>query len=117
MSYWVDLNCSLCGRPLTVASHTDGGAYATTGTGDAILYITYNYSVFYCEALNSDAGLRLLDGARAAIVTEALRSAVEKLGVERSGDYLESTPGNAGYALSILLKWAEEHPDGVFEVS
>ncbi|MDE2102426.1 MAG: hypothetical protein KGL39_34590 [Patescibacteria group bacterium] len=35
--------------------------------------------------------------------------------VEDGGGYWKPTPGNAGYALSILLSWAIQHPNGVWQ--
>ena len=49
--------------------------------------------------------------------TARLERAVETLGTQRDDDYWKPTPGNAGYALSILLKWARQHPNGVWIVS
>jgi len=34
----------------------------------------------------------------------------------RRRDYWAPTPGNAGYALNILLEWAREFPKGVFTI-
>lgn len=34
-----------------------------------------------------------------------------------TGGYWKATPGNAGYAASILLAWARQYPQGVWEVN
>ena len=34
--------------------------------------------------------------------------------IRDGGAYWKPTPGNAGYALNILLGWAREHPDAVW---
>jgi len=45
-----------------------------------------------------------------------LKRVVDKLGVKRFENYWAPTPGNAGYAASILLRWAKQYPDYVWEV-
>jgi len=48
---------------------------------------------------------------------EKLRNRLRKEGVlEDGGAYWKPTPGNAGYDLNILLQWARQHPEGIFEV-
>jgi len=42
--------------------------------------------------------------------------AVGTLGTEHCGDYWADTLGNAGFALSLLLAWARDHPTAVWEV-
>ena len=81
------------------------------------LNVTYNYGPLYHKALDREDGLDWLNGKVAEDVTPKLESAVLSLGQRRSENYWERTPGNAGYALSILLAWAREHPNGVFRVS
>ena len=58
-----------------------------------------------------------LDGKLASTVVEALEHAVRYLGTARSGDYWAATQGNAGYALSILLGWAKQHPEAIFKAN
>jgi hypothetical protein len=62
-------------------------------------------------------GIHWLNKKKASKTIERLEEAVKELGTEKSNNYWESTPGNAGYALSILLKWAKQYPDAIFEVS
>lgn len=101
-------------RPVQVQLHTEGGTYAMNGTTDAELNITYNYSSFFYEHIDQEKGLRWLYGRKAKDCIDRLAKACEALGVEQSQDYWESTPGNAGHALYILLEWAKQHPEGVF---
>jgi len=105
------------GMPVTVERHEEGGTYVFGGTSEAELNITYNYSPFYFEHLNNGEGLRWLNGKTARETLKALQKAVACLGIEQCEDYWEASPGNAGFALSILAKWAEEHPDGIWEVN
>ena len=99
-----------------VDNHWDGGTYVVRGTTDASLNVTYNYSSNYYKYLDIDMGLRWLDGKRTSECISRLKVAVDALGIERSDNYWENTSGNAGYALSILLKWAKLHPDAAFKV-
>src|SRR4029077_6146288 len=40
-----------------------------------------------------------------------------QVGTERDDDYWAPTDGNAGYAASILLGWAKQHPEATWRVS
>ncbi|MBL7169522.1 MAG: hypothetical protein ISS48_00710 [Candidatus Aenigmarchaeota archaeon] len=105
------------GKICQVEKHTEGGTYVLGGTIDASLNITYNYSKLYSKYLDEKQGLRFLDGKKAKDVIERLRETVFILGIVRDRDYWKPTPGNAGYALVILLKWAKQHPEAMFKVS
>jgi len=114
-------------EPLTVRRHYgEGGTYAFStesqfggreyGSTKAELNVTWNYSKFYYAYLDKEEGLKWLDGKKAKEVIPRLKEAVHILGTKRSFDYWDSTNGNAGFALAILLDWAQQHPNGVFEV-
>jgi len=96
---------------LLVGSTTreEGGTYALGGTPDCSLNVTYNYSPFFAY--------RNLDGRKASETVADLCSAVATLGTEQNADYWAATRGNAGYACAILLAFAEEFPDGIWEVT
>ena len=87
------------------------------GSNEADLNITYNYSRFYYQHLDKTNGLRALDGQMAKDWVDRLEAAVKVLGTAHSNDYWEATEGNAGHALSILLRWAKEHPEGIWRVN
>lgn len=114
MSYWVYLLNEQ--GPVEVTRHAEGGTYALGGTPTAELNVTYNYGTFFRETLGEE-GLRELQDKKASAVLALLEQAVATLGTERDSDYWKPTPGNAGYALSILLEWAKQYPDAVFDVS
>lgn len=116
MSYWVSLEypdgeCFDSKKKITA-----GGTYQVGGTTETTLNVTCNYGRHYGEHLDADR-LSWLDGKNGAETQARLESAVEALGTEQSGDYWKSTPGNAGYALSILLRWAKEFPHGIWRVN
>jgi len=113
MSWWVSLEEN--GEPVEVECHQEGGTYCLGGSTTAELNITYNYGWFYKRFLHED-GLWWLDGKKAADCISKLEAAIQELGTQRHQDYWAPTPGNAGYALSILLKWAKQYPDAVFRV-
>ena len=123
MSYWVRL-LDTSGQTCHVSKHSEGGTYVLGGTSEAELNITYNYSNqfakvgldFHEHAPLGRHGKIAVHGKRAGDLIPLLADAVKSLGTERHPDYWKSTPGNAGFALSILLDWARQHPDGVFEV-
>ena len=100
---------------VTVDHHSEGGQYVLSGIDLAKLYITYNYSEVYKLLENYQGMVETFDGKKASDLLPWLEKGVEKLGVERYKDYWAPTPGNAGYALSILLEWAKQYPDAIFE--
>lgn len=77
--------------------------------------ITYNYGKFYYESIDNELGIRWLYGKTGADTVQRLYEAVNHLGIDQSDDYWEATPGNAGYALLILLDWARKYPEGIWE--
>lgn len=83
----------------------------------AELNITYNYSEYYYKELDRELGIKWLDRKKASACIKRLEMAIEALGTERCIDYWEPAKGNAGYALSILLEWAQQHPDGEYRVN
>lgn len=113
MSY--DISLVKNKKSVTVELHREGGTYCLSGIDRAELNITYNYSWFFHRFLDAEDGIRWLYGKKAKDCIKLLEKAVEDLGTDRFDDYWAPTPGNAGYALSILLGWAKENPDAVFE--
>lgn len=92
-----------------------GGTYQVGGTREAWFNITYNYSEFYYEYLDSEKGIRWLYKKKAKECINRLEYAVSKLGTKQYRDYWAPTRGNAGHAISILLNWAQEFPEGIFD--
>jgi hypothetical protein len=99
-----------------VDDHCDGGTYNVFGSIAAELSITSNYNVIYLEIAKITLK-EMLDGRKAVDVIPILEDTINKLGIEQDTNYWKPTPGNAGYALSILLKWAKQHPNAHFSVS
>jgi hypothetical protein len=116
MSYNVCLIDPKINKIVTVPSHEEGGTYAVGGSTNALLNITYNYSKHFCSALESDEGIKWLRDKKASDVEHRLVAAISILGVKQNKDYWAATSGNAGYALSILLKWVKLYPNAVFHV-
>lgn len=126
--YQGDEQCSSpCYPAVQVEHRTDGGTYRVGGTDEAELNITYNYARNWWpvwqriggpEDGEGDGSLgKMIGEKRAGDTIEWLSKAVEILGTERDPDYWAATDGNAGYALSILLGWARQHPDAVWRIS
>lgn len=119
MSYDVDLR-DADGELVEVELFAEGGTYVMGGTNWASLNVTYNYAEQYWRKSVDGGlgdGLRTLHKQRAGDMIDLLENAVTILGVNQSDNYWEATDGNAGYALSILLGWAKQYPDAVFEVT
>jgi hypothetical protein len=91
-----------------------GGIYALGGTTEAWLNITYNYSLHFYRTMG-DKGIRAIYGLTGAEAIPLLKQAIGQLKDDVSGDYWESTEGNAKHALYGLLALAQLRPDGVFQ--
>ena len=102
------------GELVEVEKHSEGGTHVLGGTTRASLNVTYNYAEFFYDTLDKERGIRWLYGKKASVCTQRLREAIGILGTDQDMDYWAATQGNAGYALSILLKWSEQHPDAEF---
>ncbi|MGI9345523.1 MAG: hypothetical protein ACR2PW_04580 [Gammaproteobacteria bacterium] len=113
MSYWIYLE-DHDGNTLPVEHHSEGGTYVLGGVPEAELNVTYNYSERYSE---HGFSLRDLEGKTGAETADQLLNLVAKMGTDLDNDYWKPTSGNAGHALSILAKWAREHPAGIWRVS
>jgi len=98
---------------VSVPRHEEGGTYALGGIDIADLNITFNYANQYAKY---DFSIKDIDKQLAGNWIKTMESVVNVLGTVCDKDYWESTPGNAGYALNILLGWAKQHPDAMFRV-
>ena len=112
MSY--DLGLYYNGKPAEVEIFEEGGTYIQGGNTEAKLNITYNYGWFYQTFLDEKLGIRWLYGKKAKDTIQKLEIVVGILGTKKFDNYWAPTPGNAGYALSILLKWARQHPEAIW---
>ena len=113
MSYDIDLKER--GKFCRVSHHSEGGTYAAGGTDAASLNVTYNYA-----EVVGPLGFSFNDslhGKTARDTLVPLAAIVAECGIEQDDDYWKPTPGNAGYAASILLRWASMYPDAVWSVS
>lgn len=101
-------------NPVRVDRHYEGGYMLPGGNPEAMISITYNYSKYFYETIDRELGIRWLYGRQAYECFHTLRSAIKILGTYKDDDYWESTPGNAGHILSVLLKWATDNPNATF---
>ncbi len=108
MSYWVSLKHAGTEFFVTVPPHSEGGTHVLGGTDEAELNVTYNYSTHW--------RVKDIDGMKADDTIPILEEQVALLGTARDEDYWAATKGNVGYMCSILLAWAKQHPDAVWEV-
>ena len=105
------------GKLVEVEPFEEGGTYCLGGSDTADINITYNYGPYFHICLDKKKGLRWLDGKKAKDAMARMERAVKELGTGKDDNYWKPTPGNAGYAPSILLKWAKRHPEAIFEVN
>jgi hypothetical protein len=126
-TYPGDEPCSApCYPAVQVTRHSEGGTYALDGTTEATLNVTYNYCQWFQDAWNHASGKfdgqgdgwlgKMLGEKKAKEVIDSLERAVAFLGTEQDDDYWKPTPGNAGYALNIILGWCREHTDATIQV-
>lgn len=115
MSYDVELiNPETEEIAILPVAHDDGGTHVQGGSNDAYLNITYNYSKLF--KIFHPEGIRYLDGKTGDECILMLSRGVDALGVDQDEDYWKATPGNAGHALNVLLRWAKWFPNYVFKV-
>mgnify|MGYP001213338952 CR=1 FL=1 len=80
--------------------------------------MSYDVSLnFGSEHFSRFGGLRELNGMTAMDSIPILAEAVAALGTEQDEDYWKPTPGNAGHALNVMLGWAKQCPDAVWEIT
>lgn len=118
MSYDISLikDGVVCG----VKSHQEGGNIVMGGSSEASINITWNYAFFFYNFLDKRKGIRWLYGKSGKETIARLEKAVKSLtgwmgdGIYEK-DYWAPTFGNAKHALEVLLGWAKQHPDGIWE--
>ena len=115
MSWWVYL-VDQTGEPVKVARHSEGGTHTVGGTDQAELNVTYNYSGLLHQAFGMSFR-EALNGKKASEVLPQLRALSEAFPDAPEDDYWVATPGNVGHMLAILRSWAQQYPEGVFEIS
>lgn len=101
--------------PVRVDRHEEGGYTLPCGNPGASISITYNYSKYFSETIDGKLGIRWLYDRPSYTCFSRLQSAIKVLGTYRDDDYWESTPGNAGHVLSVLLKWGKQYPNAIFK--
>lgn len=118
MSWDIDL-VNKDGEMVQVPSFQEGGTYLITDEPlqDASLNITWNYSQYYYHLIDTEKGIKWLHEKQAKDTIRILEFAVDMLGTDQDEDYWKTTKGNAGYALAILLKWANMHEEAYWRVA
>lgn len=117
MSWWISLNDEEGEYLYSEEVIAEGGTYAIGGTDEMCLNVTYNYSQHYYKHVNEENGIRWLDGKTGEETAEVLEKAIEALGDDVDDNYWNATEGNAKKALTTLLRWAKERPDGIWRVN
>ena len=117
MSYDIYLRDPVSNEILQLDSphHMRGGTYQVGGTTDASLNITYNYAKYFRWVFNDEKGIRKLYGMTGEGSIPALKEAISLLNDDVSGNYWESTEGNAKRSLIQLLTLAKLRPDGIWD--
>ena len=121
-----DITLEKNATPCLVPRHSEGGQYALGGTVDAHMYITGNYTPLWSRAFGPkpegpNAELYgigpWLQGLSAAETLAMLQAGVANLGDEQpDNDYWKPCAGNACHVLRVLIGWAANHPDGIWNI-
>ena len=125
MGYDIELK-DPSGAPVQVDRHAEGGTYAVGGTTNAHVSITYNYAQIYARFKTPEPwihhgeerdtfSIRWLYGRTGRETAPMLFAATQALGTQRVGSYWDANDGNAGYMLGVLLAWALQHPEAVWD--
>lgn len=107
---------------IVTVPYFEGGSIRTVYKGGkpklvaAEITVTYNYSKYYANHFPNGERLWWFNEKTAKDTVPVLKKAMEALGTKQSGSYWNSTAGNAGYVLSVLLEWAKYRPDAVWRV-
>lgn len=112
MSYLVMLKRN--GIAVKVPMHNNGAPMGVGGESVACLSVAYSHVPLINNALHIT--FSSLDGVMARASIDMLRRAVRTLGILRSDNNWESTPGNAGFALNAMLMWAQRNPDAIWSI-
>jgi len=91
-----------------------GGTHTIGGTTEAWLNITYNYGTHFYHVFGNK-GIRTIYGMTGEDSKKVLGAAISLLGDDIDEDYWKATEGNAKKALTGLLLFANQAPNGVWE--
>ena len=115
MSYNIQLLDSKTRQVLDLKSKFQPWYLKHDQSDPCIVTITYNYSGYYRIAFNDLAGIRILYGKSGKDSISLLNMAIAKLPNNTDPNYWEATGGNAKRPLKLLLKMAEQHPEGIWD--
>ena len=102
------------GDSVQVERFSEGGTQPIGGSTTADISITFNYSKFFHDAIDTEQGIRWIYGKNIDECGGRLSHACQYLGTNRDYDYWKPTAGNAGYVLALLLYWGEKNPTAIF---
>lgn len=116
MSYDIGLHDPITHERLYIDSphHMAGGTYATCGTTELWLNITWNYADYYYQ-LFGEKGIRMIYGLSGAESIPVLDAAISQLKDDIDEDYWVATEGNAKRPLCQLRAMAQLRPDGIWD--
>lgn len=92
-----------------------GGTYQLGGCSELSFNITYNYSKYFYQLVDSEQGIRVIYGMTGLESIPILENAIRQLGDDVEEDYWKATEGNAKRALISLVTMAKMRPDGIWE--
>ena len=92
-------------------------------TSKAHMSITYNYAWFFYKFIDPKDGIRVIYNKTGKQAKTILQKAIKELCSDGMGngeskaeqDYWIPTPSNVTIVLKALLKWCNQHPDGIFK--
>lgn len=115
------------GEPVDVPSHNQGYVHPAEPINDgedmaivpqtqAKMVIPTQYLHKYQQHLTRRDGLLSLDNKWSAENKYVLREGIESLGVDEIRDVHNVTDGNAGFILSVMLDWATQNPNALWNI-
>jgi len=111
VSWWISLhNPNHEGKPTYEDADLfqEGGTYVLGGSNEMSLNVTYNYGVHF--------NFQAIDQMTAQCTIKLFENVIRDLDDHVDPDYWKPTGGNVKKAIILLLSWAKQHPEGIWEV-
>ena len=117
MGWSINLMDPGTGEIMKVKSHREGSNICVQGCNLASISVTFNYSWFYYKFFDKKNGLRFINKKTAKECIPLFKKFLKDMGnVAPFENYWAPTPGNAAHIIKVLLEWAKQYPEAIFEI-
>jgi len=117
-----DIQMHKNGKILKVEQFKAGGMHSLEGTTKAEISITYNYAWFFYKFIDKEKGIRIIYKKTGKDAKNLLQKAIDELctkgmgnGDDQTDNYWTPTPSNVTKVLKTLVRWCDQHPEGIFK--